>query len=128
MADSLPHTRLRSVIGPRSHLRRLRAGRRRPSPVFYGHLADKRYRSDNGYEVDSNICWRVDYEQPSAMGGCRRRIAENRNSRWACALPNAAPQVTLINASNQLMKPTAPFRNERSVLAATPCRGVSVSR
>ena len=30
--------------------------------------------------------------------------------------------------SNQSMKPTAPFRNEFSVFATTPCRGLSPSR
>jgi len=32
------------------------------------------------------------------------------------------------DASNQPMKPTAPPRNEFSVLATTPCRGLSLSR
>ncbi len=32
------------------------------------------------------------------------------------------------SASNQSMKPTAPFRNESSVFATTPCRGLSLSR
>jgi hypothetical protein len=31
-------------------------------------------------------------------------------------------------ASNQSMKPTAPFRNQFSELATAPCRGLSLSR
>jgi hypothetical protein len=30
--------------------------------------------------------------------------------------------------SNQSMKPTAPLRNKFSVIATTPCRGLSLSR
>ena len=30
--------------------------------------------------------------------------------------------------ANQSMKPTAPFRNNFSVFATTPCRGLSLSR
>jgi hypothetical protein len=30
--------------------------------------------------------------------------------------------------SNPSMNPTAPFRNDFSVLATTPCRGLSLSR
>lgn len=33
-----------------------------------------------------------------------------------------------INTSNQPMKPTAPLRENFSVLATTPCRGLSLSR
>jgi hypothetical protein len=32
----------------------------------------------------------------------------------------------LMNASNQSMKPTAPFRYKSSVFATTPCRGLNV--
>jgi hypothetical protein len=32
------------------------------------------------------------------------------------------------SASNQSMKPTAPFRDKLSQLATTPCRGLSLSR
>jgi hypothetical protein len=37
-------------------------------------------------------------------------------------------RVGRISASSQSMKPTAPFRNKFSVLATTPCRGLSLSR
>jgi hypothetical protein len=44
-------------------------------------------------------------------------------------------QLTLVSeclrldtASNQSMKPTAPLRNAHSVIATTPCRGLSLSR
>jgi hypothetical protein len=34
----------------------------------------------------------------------------------------------LRNASNQSMKPTAPFGNKLSIFATTPCRGLSLFR
>ncbi len=34
----------------------------------------------------------------------------------------------LFDKSNQSMKPTAPLRNNHSVFATTPCRGLSLSR
>jgi len=34
----------------------------------------------------------------------------------------------LHKASNQSMKPTAPFRNNLNIIATTPCRGLSLSR
>ncbi len=36
--------------------------------------------------------------------------------------------VWTLDRSNQSMKPTAPFRNNPSVVATTPCRGLSLSR
>ena len=38
------------------------------------------------------------------------------------------PMMQPHNRSNQSMKPTAPFRNEFSVFATAPCRGLSLSR
>jgi hypothetical protein len=37
-------------------------------------------------------------------------------------------RMSLARASNQSMKPTAPWRNNFSVFATTPCRGLSLSR
>ena len=46
-------------------------------------------------------------------------FSESRR-RWSVIIPRMHP--------NQLMKPTAPFRSKFSVLATTPCRGLSLSR
>src|SRR5947208_4980062 len=41
---------------------------------------------------------------------------------------NRAAQMITTSASNQSMKPTAPWRENSNVFAATPCRGLSTSR
>ena len=61
--------------------------------------------------------------------------AVKRNGRWmfdphGTGRRRSGGSYSLVtpNRPNQSMKPTAPFRNKFSVLATTPCRGLSLSR
>jgi hypothetical protein len=73
---------------------------------------------------DSRTSLVVESSLDRADGVSKRRQSEGRASVFAGAESKAKPD----ERPNQSMKPTAPPRNNFSVFATTPCRGLSLSR
>jgi len=91
-------------------------------PLYFAFLHRKRYEQ---------IVKRYQSETPRQRLVRGMVIVISLFLLWALGVSFALLHTARIHASiasNQSMKPTAPFQNTFSVFATTPCRGLSVSR
>ncbi len=98
------------------------------------HMHWRMIRYSDGRDLGFKKCpenparWRSSWSKMECIHGQSLILCTMKSATSAPALHLGTMILLLQKRSNQSMKPTAPSRRKSSVLATTPCRGLSLSR
>jgi len=98
------------------------------------HMHWRMIRYSDGRDLGFKKCpenparWRSSWSKMECIHGQSLILCTMKSATSAPALHLGTMILFLQKRSNQSMKPTAPSRRKSSVLATTPCRGLSLSR